>query len=380
MSRIITICLIAITFIIFTHFGFILKESVPISALHLLGQYEVPNGQLFKNTTIGGISGIDYIPITDEYLLISDDRSAFNPVRYYTSKILFTPKGIDTVQFVNVHYFFQEDGNVYPDSKTNPSLAPDPEAIRYNPATQQLVWINEGERSNNQDKIVLQDPAINISGLDGKYLGVFSTASNMRMLENEQGPRQNGALEGLAFAHDYKSLFASMEEPLYQDGPRADVINTQALVRIYKYDVATKKNIAQYAYELDVVAFPSAPATSFKTNGIPEILSIEENKLLVMERSFSTGRKACTIKLFIADLTHASNIMSVASLKENPPTRLIEKKLLLNMDTLGIYIDNIEGVTFGPRLANGHQTLIFVSDDNFSALQKTQFLLFEVIP
>ena len=50
------------------------------------------------------------------------------------------------------------------------------------------------------------------------------------------------------------------------------------------------------------------------------------------------------------------------------------------MDTLGIYIDNVEGVTFGPDLPNGHKTLIFVSDNNFSALEKTQFLLFEIIP
>ncbi len=361
-------------------FGFIQKMAVSNSTLQLLGQYVVPNGQLFKNTTIGGLSGIEYDPLTEEYLLLSDDRSAFNPVRYYTSKIFFTPKGIDSVQFLKVQYLFQEDGNVYPDFKTDPSRTADPEAIRYNPDTRQLVWVNEGERFKNQDQIVLQHPAINISSLDGKYQEGFSAASNTKMYENEQGPRQNGALEGLAFADDYKTLYVSMEEPLYQDGPRTDVINNNALVRIYKYDVATKINTAQYAYELEAVAFPSSPSTSFKVNGISDILSLEKNKLLVMERSYSTGRRACTIRLFIADVAQASNIMSVASLKVNPPSRLIKKKLLLNMDTLGIYIDNLEGITFGPRLANGHQTLVFVSDNNFSALQKTQFLLFEIIP
>lgn len=50
------------------------------------------------------------------------------------------------------------------------------------------------------------------------------------------------------------------------------------------------------------------------------------------------------------------------------------------MDDLDRYIDNIEGVTFGPILPNGHRTLIFVADNNFSGRQKTQFLLFEVIP
>ena len=49
------------------------------------------------------------------------------------------------------------------------------------------------------------------------------------------------------------------------------------------------------------------------------------------------------------------------------------------MDSLGIYTDNIEGVTFGPRLANGHKTLVFVADNNFSPLEKAQLLLFEVI-
>jgi hypothetical protein len=50
------------------------------------------------------------------------------------------------------------------------------------------------------------------------------------------------------------------------------------------------------------------------------------------------------------------------------------------MDNLGIYIDNIEGVTFGPNLPNGHKTLVFVSDNNFNPLEQTQLLLFEVIP
>jgi hypothetical protein len=49
------------------------------------------------------------------------------------------------------------------------------------------------------------------------------------------------------------------------------------------------------------------------------------------------------------------------------------------MHDLGISIDNIEGVTWGPMLANGHRSLIFVTDNNFSESQKTQVLLFEVV-
>ena len=56
----------------------------------------------------------------------------------------------------------------------------------------------------------------------------------------------------------------------------------------------------------------------------------------------------------------------------------MQKRLLLDMSALGIYIDNIEGVTWGPRMADGRRTLLFVSDNNFDTAQQTQFLLFSV--
>jgi hypothetical protein len=142
--------------------------------------------------------------------------------------------------------------------------------------------------------------------------------------------------------------------------------------------VISHKLVAQYAYHLEPVAHPAKPANEFMVNGIPEILSIGKNKLLVIERSFSTGIQACTIRVYITDLTGASNISDLISLREQSFKYPVSKKLLIDMDDLGIYIDNIEGVTFGPDLPNGHKTLIFVSDNNFAKEQKTQFLLFEV--
>jgi len=97
-----------------------------------------------------------------------------------------------------------------------------------------------------------------------------------------------------------------------------------------------------------------------------------------MERSFSTGRIKNTIKLFITDLNGATNISQIA-LSNNKSFIPASKTLLLNMDDLGIYIDNIEGMTFGPLLPNGHKTLVFVADNNFSSEQKSQVLLFEVL-
>ena len=41
---------------------------------------------------------------------------------------------------------------------------------------------------------------------------------------------------------------------------------------------------------------------------------------------------------------------------------------------------NIEGMAWGPKLANGHDSIVFVADDNFLPREVTQFLVFDVLP
>ena len=53
----------------------------------------------------------------------------------------------------------------------------------------------------------------------------------------------------------------------------------------------------------------------------------------------------------------------------------VEKTLLLDLDELGIPLDNVEGMTFGPDLPTD-APLVLVSDNNFSPAAFTQFLLF----
>lgn len=348
-----------------------------IENVKFLGQYIVPYNLNYKNTTIGGLSGIDYNAADSNYYMISDDRSAINPARYYSAHIYFTEKGIDSVGFSGVHYLLQPNGQVYPNSKADPYHTPDPEALRLNKATNQFIWSSEGERIVNKNENILENPAVTIIEPGGKYIDTFILPHNLLMQSTENGPRQNSVLEGLTFTDNYKTLLVSVEEPLYEDGPRSEV-DKGGMTRIMKFDIATKKNTAQYAYPLDPVAHPASPVSAFKINGIPDILSIGDNKLMVIERSYSTGRLACTIKVFLADLNDATDVKNIASFQSDKNFKPITKKLLLNMDDLGIYIDNIEGVTFGPDLPNGHKTLIFVADNNFNPLEKSQFLLFEI--
>ena len=356
------------------------QKKKTIGSLRLIGEYDLPHNMPFMGTTVGGLSGIDYDSRTKTYHMICDDRSAINPARYYSAKIFFTEKKIDSVVFVNVTTLLQPDGKAYPDSKTDPVHTPDPEALRYNPLTQQMIWTSEGERIVRGKDTVLENPAITIIDPNGKFIDSFLLPQNLRMHATENGPRQNGVLEGMSFANNYKTLYINLEEPRYEDGPRAETTPNDAWIRIYQFDMASKKNIAEYAYKLDPIAYPALPVDAFKINGIPDILSVGDQKLLVLERSFSTGRIPCTIKIFLADMNGASNIKNTNSLIKTPAAKPVRKKLLLNMDSLGVYTDNIEGITFGPNLPNGHRTLVLVADNNFQPFEKTQFFVFEIIP
>src|SRR5918993_2058291 len=219
------------------------RTGKAISEIRFLGEYIIPYNVQFKNTTIGGLSGIDYDKENNLFYIISDDWSLTNPARLYTARILLNDTGIDTIQFVDVKFFLQPDGTVYPNAKQNPYRTPDPEAIRYNPINKSLVWSTEGERFIQKDSVVLQDPAIRIITKDGKHLDSFPLPNQTHMYAAEKGLRRNGAFEGLSFADGYNHLYVSIEEPIYEDGPRAGRGDSTAWIRVSKYDVQAKKLI-----------------------------------------------------------------------------------------------------------------------------------------
>ncbi|MEO8567978.1 MAG: esterase-like activity of phytase family protein [Ginsengibacter sp.] len=345
--------------------------------LTFLSEYNFPYNKEFQNTIIGGLSGIDYDSKKNVYYIISDDRSERSPARFYKAQIVINNNKIDSVVFIETTLLKNRDGNFYPGTVNDPFHTPDPEAIRYDSLKNLFVWSSEGERIVKGNKVILENPSVTEMNDKGIYVDTLILPDQLIVSAEEKGPRRNSVFEGLSFADEYKTLFVSVEEPLYNDGSRAGLKDSTGIIRILKYDVATKKTVAQYAYKIDAVAYAPFPEDAFKINGVCDILTAGKNNLLVVERSFSTGRAGCTIKIYLADLTSAKNIEKEISIKNKGAT-MISKDLLLNMDDLGIYIDNIEGVCYGPVLPNGHKTLVFVSDNNFDSKQKTQFLLFEI--
>ena len=123
------------------------------------------------------------------------------------------------------------------------------------------------------------------------------------------------------------------------------------------------------------------PATNFAVNGLVELLPLNNQFLLSMERSFSVGapepgtRSSSTGSLCPGP-TNVNGVDSLAGLLAQ--MRPVRKTLLLDLDTLGIPLDNVEAMAFGPDLPDGRRSLILVSDNNFAPAQFTQFLLFAV--
>ena len=109
--------------------------------------------------------------------------------------------------------------------------------------------------------------------------------------------------------------------------------------------------------------------------------------MLALERSFSIGapERGYTGKLYLVQTQGATNVIgedAIPVLEEDGEIEFdvdapVKKTLLADLGAdFGIVVDNIEGMTLGPVLEDGRQSLIIVSDDNFSAFgpQANQFI------
>jgi hypothetical protein len=345
-----------------------LSKLAPIELI-VLDQKTLPGNIRFQDTQVGGLSGIDYDPTQDCYYIISDDRSQLQPARYYTARIQISNRSIDSIQLLRVDTLRDRQGRPYGPRSV------DPEAIRFDALSGFRVWTSEGERNPSSGRMT--NPSINLINQRGFQLDSIAVPEHLQVYRSERGSRDNGTLEALSFSPDYRQIWIGMEEPLIEDGSRIDTNDNSSYIRLLAFDRFSKQLRAEYAYQLETVAHAPKPANGFRINGVSEILFLDSLRLLVMERSFSTGTRSSTVRIFLASLEGATPIQSY-SLKDQPEVKPLTKRLLLNTDKLGRHVDNLEGMCWGPRLPNGNRSLIIVSDDNFSNIQETQFWLMEL--
>jgi hypothetical protein len=352
--------------------------SATIGGLRFLGATVIPNDAEVDGMLVGGLSGIDYDPASQRWAIISDDKSDHAPARFYLAHIDIG-SGAPKVTLEHAVPFHEQDGSLYPNTKTGGEV-PDPESIRFDPSGKALWWTSEGS-----GKLKLT-PFIRETAPDGTFMANFPVPAMFDMQDGKtQGPRDNLTFEGLSFTPGHDALWLGMETALVQDGPIATV-DTGSVARFTKLAV-TGNVIGQCAYALDPIQ--RKPAGPYSDNGVSEILALDENRLLVIERSGVQGagdKWTMYIRLYEADATGATDVGGISALAR-AGFKPMTKRLILDLSKLPElgskdlpFIDNIEGVSFGPNLPDGNRSLILVSDNNFNAAQVTQFLAFEVLP
>jgi hypothetical protein len=336
-------------------------------SLQFLGQAIVPTGTTFAGTTVGGLSSITYDRARGVFYTLSDDQSQFNPARFYTLSLDLSDGQLSNgdVHFLSTTTLLAPNGLPYP------PFSLDPEG---------LTLTKDGELVVTSEGIALNGiaPFVRRYSLDGTFLGDLPVPDAFLPTSPTHGVRQNLAFEAAAVAPDGRHLFVGMEGALAQDGPPSTVANGSAS-RILRYNLASGRLDRENVYFTDPVAQPPVPATSFAVSGLVELLPFNNEFMLSMERSFSVGVPGTgnTIKLYWVEFPGAEDVSAFDSLQGLLGTiRPVRKTLLLNLDALGLPLDNVEGMTIGPTLPDGRRSLVLVSDNNFAATQFTQFLLF----
>lgn len=341
----------------------------------LIADVTIPTGTKFKDTEIGGLSGITYEPSTNRLLAVSDDRSYVNASRIYEFDLKMDEKNFDVTP-VDLLFLKDKKGKLFAIGET------DFEGISL--VGDKILVSSEG----NINFFNFLPPALYVLNRKGEYLSEYEVPQKFIPLEKKKefGGRDNLIFEALSTSLDSKITFMGTEEALLQDGPTASTTEG-SIVRLIKYK--EQKPISEYAYQLEKIEEQILPGIAKELikpgdNGLVDLAIIDENNFYSLERSYLPSARRNIIRIFKCTINQeTSDISKMTSLKGhkfNP----IQKTLISNLEEFVPFmsfkkLDNIEAMTFGPRLKNGNHTLIVASDNNFSKGQRTMFMAFEIL-
>jgi hypothetical protein len=350
--------------LVFTLLLFSCKNTA-ITKLTFLDEFVLKDSIEFKNTIIGGLSGVDYA--NNEYYFVVDDQR--NP-RVLIADLKISNNKIQSVNFKNVIFLRDSISDFYKENTL------DLESIFFDEKTNEINLVSEG--AVNYKKL----PSVFKIDTRGNFLESFLLPENLSNLKNI---KHNAAFEASSKSAGNRGFWTAMEAPLKIDGDEPTFTKTASPVRITYFDKISKKATKQYAYQLEHITKPTKG--NINLNGVTAMLEFKKNHFLIIERTYQNGYGAYgnIVRIFeaiIGDKT--TNILEIDSLRGTDFIPL-KKRLVFNFENIkeklteGI-VDNIEGITFGPRLQNGKQSLVLVADDNFQVYGKqlNQFILLEI--
>jgi hypothetical protein len=347
----------------------------PIGALRLIGEAKVPAKTLFENVEFGGISGIDRAP-DGSYWAISDDRGGERGIpRFYQLALDFDATSFKSVTVQKMVYIRDINNAISPGN----ARTLDPEGIRVAPNGNLYI---SSEGNYNASAALRYQPFVREFTKEGFVVRGFDVPEQFNYVDNAtSGARSNKSFEALAITPN-GFVYTANEDALIEDGPITSLA-AGSVVRVMKLDPTTGKQVAQYAYNLPAIPVDKAPTGAFAPdNGLPELLAVSDTQFIAIERAFADG-VGNTIRLILTSIeSDTTDVKDIKNLNKAGNVKAMSRKVLLDMPITyqGVKLDNIEGITWGPRLPNGNRTLVLVSDNNFADNQVFQFLAFEVLP
>ena len=347
---------------------------------------ENPQRAFPKTVAAGNYSGIAHLH-DDIYAVVSDKSDS---ALYFNFRILVNPKTGELEQVENLGFTERTDGTLN-DGKPwqGQEKGFDHEAIvKVSDST--LVIASEGYCR------LKEYPILPISA-DTAKVGYQQNLWESRWPSSDFYPNYN--FESLAFDSVRQYLWTIPESTLRKDGqpatPQNGLANQLRLIRLdwgkmkenrnkekYSEQVSSKKDsryMTTYAYQMD------QPSTHKKADiyvmGVSEFCALPDGQLLVLEReAFIPKIKIgafCKCKLYQINPLNSEEF----SMKENfsSDTPFLKKKLLTEWKT-GLSLSkrsfaNYEGMCLGPKLEDGSQVVILLSDsqDQYAGVLKDWF-------
>ena len=339
-----------------------------------------------KTVAAGNYSGIAHLH-DDIYAVVSDKSDS---ALYFNFRIQVNPKTGELEQVENLGFNERTDGTLN-DAKPwqGQEKGFDHEAIvKVSDST--LVIASEGYCR------LKEFPILPISA-DTAKVGYQQNLWESRWASSEFYPNYN--FESMAFDSVRQYLWTIPESTLRKDGqpatPQNGLANQLRLMRLdwgkmkenrnkeeYSEQVSSKKDsryMTLYAYQMD------QPSTHKKADiyvmGVSELCALPDGQILVLEReAFIPKVKIgafCKCKLYLINPLNSEEF----SMKENfsSDTPFLKKRLLAEWKT-GLSLSkrsfaNYEGMCLGPKLEDGSQVIILLSDsqDQYAGVLKDRF-------
>lgn len=338
--------------------------------VELLGLVTFDTGYEFGDTEVGGLSGITYDPERDIYYVLSDDRGRVDPARFYSVEIDLSDGKLDDGDISFLDTIRLRDAESAPFM----SGSIDPEGIELLSPEDMLYISSEGDTGAQP----LIEPFVNIFNLEGEQISALPIPEKfLSDGEGNAGIRDNNAFESLTSTPDKRVLYTATENALLQDGPQASLAEGSPS-RVIEFNLENQKSGREFIYMVDPIPVTPDQAGADADNGLVDLQAVDNNgRLLALERSYVEGF-GNTIKIFEISLEGATDVSGLRSLASNGETQAayipVGKRLVVDIADLGVQPDNLEAMTFGPKLPDGRSLLILVSDNNFNPRQTTQFI------